>query len=310
MIKIPLPIRDGITASRLYFPKGSWRYLIDFLIERFPHLPVPIIQERLRQGDMVDANGKPYHALSRYTAESWGWYYRKVEDEIKVPFSIDILYQDDVLVAVDKPHFLATTPGGRYLHETVLIRLRKQLNDFSISPIHRLDRDTAGVILLCKQARYRGAYQSLFQSRQVQKTYECIAPFKEDICFPLLRESYIEKSASYFTMQERQPLGERVPNSATHIALIKHNKEHGHYVLCPLSGKKHQLRVHMSGLGLAIYNDESYPFLLPYRDEGNFENPLQLLARSIAFTDPVTKEQRYFESNRQLARLDLFDLSQ
>lgn len=318
MTKNPLPVRAGISPSRLYLPQGDWSTLLAFLKERFPHLAEDIIEMRLARGDMVNEEGTPYHLHSPYPAQTWLWYYREVEQEVTVPFELKILYQDDYLVAVDKPHFLASIPGGRYLQETALIRLRKMLDNYDISPLHRLDRDTAGVLLFCVNPQYRGIYQSLFQGRSIQKQYECVAPYQKHLKLPLLRQSFIEKSASYFTMQERegsiyqlsldnsisqQPI---IPehadcNSATWIELIQHKNGLGHYRLTPLSGKKHQLRAHMNGLGMAICHDEFYPQLLPARAADDFARPLQLLARSIAFIDPINQQQRYFESQQTLA---------
>lgn len=300
--KNPLPIRAGISASYLYLPKGNWNYLYDFLLDRFPHLSPAILEKRLISGELVNEEGTPYHRHSPYPAETWIWYYREVEEETPVPFELNILYQDEFLIAVDKPHFLASIPGGRYLQETALIRLRKMCQNHEISPIHRLDRDTAGVLLFCCQTPHRGAYQTLFQSRNVTKTYECIAPFKKDLHFPLIRQSHIEKSPQYFTMQERQD--DSPPNSQTRIELLTHNEHLAHYRLHPHTGKKHQLRVHMNGLGIPICHDEFYPQLLPARASDDFERPLQLLARSIAFTDPITGKEHLFESQRTLELLE------
>lgn len=300
MIKNPLPIRAGITASRLYIPKGHWKTLLDFLIERFPHMDADIIKMRLMRGDMVNEQGVAFQLDSPFPADSWLWYYREVEQEITVPFELSILFQDKYLIAVDKPHFLASIPGGRYLQETALIRLRKMLDNYHISPLHRLDRDTAGVLLFCADPAYRGAYQSLFQGRHIYKTYECVAPWRKELIFPLVRQSYIEKSAQYFTMQESSnPM--QAPNSETLIEVIQRNQSLAHYRLTPHTGKKHQLRVHMNGLGIPICHDEFYPSLLPARAPDNFTNPLQLLARSIQFVDPITGQERHFQSEQTLA---------
>ncbi|MDY0273158.1 MAG: pseudouridine synthase [Advenella sp.] len=293
----PLPVRDGIVPSRLYLPREQqWPDLFSFLQLKFPYIPPDILRERLTRGDMVDATGVPMRLDSPFVADSWLWYYREVPAEVNVPFVLEVLYQDEYLVVADKPHFLASIPGGRYLQETALIRLRKQLNNFELSPIHRLDRDTAGLLLFCTKQRYRGAYQILFQTREVYKTYEAIAPFRASLVFPLIRESHIRKSAQYFTMEESA----EAPNSRTRISLLNHNGTLGHYLLEPLTGKKHQLRVHMNGLGMPICNDASYPVMLPAREDGRFDKPLQLLARSIGFTDPVTGQARFFESRRTL----------
>lgn len=297
MLSSPLPVRAGVSASRLYLPKENWPNLLAFLIQRFPHMSADIIQERLARGDMMSQTGEVLWVDSPYLPDTWLWYYREVEEEVVVPFDIQVLYQDETLVVIDKPHFLASIPGGRYLQETALVRLRCLLGNDEVSPIHRLDRDTAGLLLFCADKRYRGAYQSLFQSREVEKTYECVAAYRADLEFPLRRESWIEKSPSYFTMQERF---DEAPNSQTDISIIKHNQEWAHYLLAPHTGKKHQLRVHMNGLGLPIVGDEFYPELLPARAADDFTRPLQLLAREIRFKDPVTGQERVFRSQREL----------
>lgn len=307
MIKNPLPVRSGINASRLYVPKGDWKTLFSFLVERFPHLSPEVIQMRLIKGDMVNEQGIAYQLDSPCPKDSWLWYYREVEKETPVPFDLNILFQDDYLIAVDKPHFLASTPGGRYLHETALIRLRKMLNNYHLSPLHRLDRDTAGVLLFCVNPSHRGIYQQLFQRKDIHKIYECIAPWDKSLNFPLSRRSHIEKSKNYFTMQENND-PTLTPNSETYIELIQHNQQWGYYRLTPYTGKKHQLRVHMNGLHIPICYDEFYPELLPARSANNFEFPLQLLAKSIRFIDPITQQERFFESKQTLALAEKFFL--
>ncbi|MGH8841623.1 MAG: pseudouridine synthase, partial [Advenella sp.] len=203
---------------------------------------------------------------------------------------------DELLIAIDKPHFMASIPGGRHLHQTALVRLRDQLGNPHINPIHRLDRDTAGVLVFCADRDRRGVYQTLFQTRSVHKIYEAIAPWRGDLAFPLLRESLIRRSGQVFVMHEI----DGPPNSRTRIELLAHNDTLGHYRLEPVTGRKHQLRVHMNALGIPICNDEYYPELKPLRTDETFDNPLQLLARSMQFTDPVTGIERYFESRREL----------
>lgn len=296
-LSFPLPVRDGIAPSRMYLPRGQeWPDLLGFLVAKFPHLSAETLQERLARGDMVDANGMPMQLDSPYIPDSWLWYYREVPVEVRVPFPVEVLYQDEYLVVADKPHFLASIPGGRYLQETALIRLRKQLNNFELSPIHRLDRDTAGLLLFCTSKCYRGAYQTLFQTREVYKTYEAVAPYDASLELPLLRESHIRKSEQYFIMEESA----EASNSRTRISLLAHNGKWGHYLLEPLTGKKHQLRVHMNGLGIPICNDGFYPDFLSPLPADHFQQPLQLLARSIGFTDPLTGQARFFESKREL----------
>ncbi|AHG62397.1 pseudouridine synthase [Advenella mimigardefordensis] len=292
----PLPVKNGVAPSRVYLPRETWPDLLSFLLAKFPHMDAAVLRTRLAKGDMVNAQGTPFSLNSPFPPDSWLWYYREVPMETEVPFHIDILYQDELLIAIDKPHFMASIPGGRHLHQTALVRLRDQLGNPHINPIHRLDRDTAGVLVFCADRDRRGVYQTLFQTRSVHKIYEAVAPWRSDLTFPLLRESLIRRSGQVFVMHEI----DGPPNSRTRIEVLAHNNTLGHYRLEPVTGRKHQLRVHMNALGMPICNDEYYPELKPLRTDETFDNPLQLLARSMQFTDPVTGIERYFESRRTL----------
>ncbi len=295
MHRAPLPVRDGVTPSRVWLPQGAWATLADFLLERFAHLPPDILLARLAQGDIVDEYGLAQQGHSPYLPLRWLWYYREVPTETVIPYDLPVLFRDRYLVAVDKPHFLASIPGGRYLQETALIRLRRALDMPDLSPIHRLDRDTAGVMLFCADPASRGAYQTLFQSRAVHKEYEAIAPLSSQMSLPQVYRSRLQQRAGHFTMQEVP--GEH--NSETHIELIAAGAW-GHYRLRPVTGRKHQLRAHMAALGIPIRHDMFYPVLCQPEDTDDFDRPLQLLARAIAFTDPVSGVERRFESLRTL----------
>lgn len=260
-----------------------------------------VLRERLARGDILDQNGVPQQPGSGYQPDRWLWYFRMVENEAVVPFEMPVLYADDRLIAVDKPHFLATTPGGRYLYETALTRLRRDFAEDGISPIHRLDRETAGILLFCRDPAARGAYQSLFQQGGIEKEYEAVAPFQDKLANGLVYSSCMKEVPGRFVMEE--VAGE--PNSSTEILCERqwHNGQGQHlalYRLRPHSGRKHQLRVHLSSLGAPIINDVFYPELLPEREADDFSQPLQLLARHIAFVDPLTGQPRRFSSQRQL----------
>lgn len=296
-VAAPLPVLDGVAPSRVWLPAGPWLTLADFLLQRFKHVPPQVLLDRLSRGDIVDQHGVAQTLSSAYLPLQYLWYYREVPAETDVPFDLPVLFQDRHLVAVDKPHFLASIPGGRYLKETALIRLRRMLNLPLLSPVHRLDRDTAGVMLFCADPASRGAYQALFQSRQVCKEYEAIAPMAPSLALPLRYTSRLQERAGQFTMEE---VGGH-PNSETRIELID-TGVHGHYRLRPLSGRKHQLRVHMAALGIPILNDRFYPVLQTPMLPDDFSRPLQLLARSIEFVDPLSGRVRRFESLRQLQR--------
>lgn len=293
----PLPVREGVAPSRVYLPAGAWSTIYCFLMDRYPHLPDGVIRARLQRGDIVDSQGVALSAESPYVPQQWLWYYREVPNEAVVPFDMPVLLADDTLVVADKPHFLASTPGGRYVQQTALTRLRRQRSLPQLSPIHRLDRETAGVLLFCVEPEHRGAYQTLFQRREVRKVYEAIAPQRTAFQQPYVHRSRIVPG-DQFLMTETT--GE--PNSETCIELIKSlGNGLALYRVEPLTGRKHQIRVHMSALGIPILNDELYPALLPHRRVDDFSRPLQLLARSISFVDPLSGKNRYFESQRQLA---------
>lgn len=300
---MPLPERDGIPPSRVYLPEGPWESLLDFLGERFPRFSREFMRSRLEAGEIVDSSGAPQHPDAPYRAGGWLWYYREVPDETPVPFELAVLHRDERLVVVDKPHFMATTPSGRYLRHTALVRLRQQLGLSTLSPIHRLDRETAGVLLFCADPVYRGRYQALFQAREVGKEYEAVALAPAGLAFPLIRRSRLEELPGRFLMHEVP--GE--PNSETRIELLDSLDASGlvHLRLRPLTGRKHQLRVHMNALGMPILNDGFYPpapydDALDVRTEDDFGRPLQLLARAIEFRDPVDGRLRRFESHRSL----------
>jgi tRNA pseudouridine32 synthase/23S rRNA pseudouridine746 synthase len=224
------------------------------------------------------------------------YYYRAVDVEARIPFEEAVLYQDDHLVVADKPHFLPVTPSGHYLQETLLVRLKKRLGIDTLIPIHRIDRETAGLVLFSTQPDERNAYQAMFRDHAVTKHYEAIAPWRQDLTWPITRKSRIVEDEPFF--RQREVPGQ--PNSETHMDLIERNGDLARYALSPVTGKKHQLRVHMNALGLPILNDRMYPPVAHTPDD-DYRLPLQLLAKSIAFTDPVTGQARHFQSQLTLA---------
>jgi len=291
----PLPQRDGIGPSFAWLPAGQWPSLLAYLVARFPHLDPAILEGRLLRGELVNDEGRAFAIDSPYRAGIRIWYYRDVPPETSVPFEERVLYRDDRIVVADKPHFLSISPAGKYLRETLLTRLRHKLDLPDLTPVHRLDRETAGVVMFCHHAPSRGAYQGLFQSRQISKVYEAIAPFREDLVLPRVHCSLLEEGEGFFTMREMP--GE--PNSETRIELIERRGDWARYRLEPHTGRKHQLRVHMAALGIPIRDDPWYPEVLP--DKGDdFSKPLRLLARSITFTDPLSGIPRTFTSELQL----------
>jgi tRNA pseudouridine32 synthase/23S rRNA pseudouridine746 synthase len=253
-------------------------------------------QQRMTQGDVIDELGQPILGDQAYQPHQRIYYYREVPCEPHIPFEEVRLFEDAHLIVVDKPHFLPVVPSGQYLTETVLVRLKRKLKLDDLVPIHRIDRDTAGLVMFSKQPASRAAYSALFSQRQVHKTYEAIAPWCADLTFPLTRQSRI-KPAGHFMLQH-EVAGE--PNATTHIDVLEVRGDLARYQLKPITGQRHQLRVHMLALGLPILNDGLYPTLTP-EGQMDYAKPLQLLAKQLEFTDPVSGQARRFESLRFLA---------
>jgi tRNA pseudouridine32 synthase/23S rRNA pseudouridine746 synthase len=277
-------------------PPGDWPSLLDFLSHRFPSVNRPLWLQRMASGDVIDELGKPIRSDQAYQPHQRIYYYREVPDEAPIPFEEVVLFESEHLIVVDKPHFLPVVPSGHYLTETVLVRLKRKLGLDDLVPIHRIDRDTAGLVMFSKQPASRAAYSALFSQHQVRKTYEAIAPWRADLVFPLTRQSRI-KEAGHFMLQHEVP-GE--PNAITHIDVLEVCGELARYRLKPVTGQRHQLRVHMLGLGLPILNDGLYPTLTP-EGQMDYAKPLQLLAKQLEFTDPMGGQARRFESLRFLA---------
>lgn len=294
----PPPARNGVGPSCVVLAPGPWGTMLDFLVQRFASVPASAWEQRLRDGDVVDDHGQVITPLTLFEAGRRLYYYRALPPESHIPFETVVLWQDEHLLVVDKPHFLPVVPSGKYLQETVLIRLKNALGLDALSPIHRIDRDTAGLVLFSKQVASRGAYQNLFRSRQVDKTYECVAPWNPDLAWPLTRESRMVPGAHF--MQQTEVAGP--PNALTHITPVEVQGAWARYALKPVSGQRHQLRVHMAALGLPIRYDGIYPTLTP-EGSSDYTQPLQLLAKSIAFTDPLTGQSMAFESPRSLLPL-------
>lgn len=294
-----IPARNGVSASCVALPHGkpaAWPLLLDFLAERLSVVDRTAWQLRLASGDVLDDNGQPLPADAAFQPGARIHYYRYLDDEPTIPFEETVLFQDEHLLVADKPHFLPVTPGGRYVQQSLLVRLKRRTGIDTLSPIHRIDRETAGLVLFSLRPQDRDAYQSLFRERAVRKVYEAIAPHRAELDFPLMRCSRIdEDSTSFFRMVESA--GEA--NSETHIERCEVRGPWARYRLLPLTGKRHQLRVHMNALGAPIVGDQFYPRVLRGPDDAeDFAEPLRLLARDIAFEDPVTGVARRFESQR------------
>lgn len=296
--KFSPPNRDGVGASCVALPAGSWPTLADFLQHRFPNIGGSVWVARMLRGEVLDAAGTPLAPNAPYRPHSKIYYYRSVAAESPIPFEAEVLYQDDHLVVADKPHFLPVTPAGCYVQQTLLVRLKRQLGIDTLAPIHRIDRETAGLVLFSVQPQTRDRYQALFRERAVSKRYEAIAPWRADLELPLVVRSRLVESAAF--MQMAEVAGE--PNAETAIELLEVKEGFARYALRPSTGQKHQLRAQMNALGIPIMSDRIYPQLLPQAADGaeDFSQPLQLLAQSLEFVDPVGGQLRRFESRLRL----------
>lgn len=296
-------IERGIKPSKLYLPHDKsfvGGRLIDYLAAHFSHISFANWQRRFDSGLISLERGEPLKQDSPYLAGQTILYYRQVENEPIIPFEPNILHLDEHLLVVDKPHFLPVTPSGHYVSQTLLAKLRnhpdlQQLAVNDISPLHRLDKDTAGVMLLSVNPSSRACYHALFADRHVHKTYHAIAPTRSDLSYPFHIRSRLERGEPFFLTKTAQ--GE--PNAHTMIELIENNGAFSLYRLTPVTGKKHQLRVHMASLGMPLLNDNFYP-TVKTQGTTDFAKPLKLLAKSIAFIDPLTNELRDFNSNLSL----------
>ncbi len=294
-----LPIRDGVGASQVSLPVGNWACVLDFLVERFPAICANDWSSRIDAGDVVDASARPITARQAYVPHGKLYYYRTVANEAPNAAQAKVLFEDDLLVVADKPHFLPVTPSGQYLQETLLVRLRRQLALPELTPVHRIDRETAGVVVFAKRPSICSGYQALFAGRKVLKNYQAIAPLDARLRFPLTRSTTLVTGEHFMQMRELDTADGAKPNTHTDITLIETRGAWARYRLRPATGKRHQLRVHMAALGLPILGDRIYPQLLA-QGADELDNPLRLLAESIAFRDPVNGVERHFTSRRLL----------
>lgn len=290
----PLPVREGVSPQSVFLPAGPWPTLLAFLCQRFPAVGVERWQQRMAAGEVMDSHGHPLSSQQPYQPGTRIYYYRSVDAEPHIPFEEVILHQDEHLLVVDKPHFLPVQPAGPFVRETLVTRLRRRLGMDHLEPLHRLDRDTAGLMLLSTQPASRDAYCALFRQQQVQKTYHAIAPRGPARTYPLEYASRIERASGY--RHHEQP-GDA--NARTRIDQQAIAGDWALYRLQPHTGKTHQLRIHMAALGIPIRHDPLYP-QDQHRPPDVFDYPLQLLASELHFVDPISGEQRHYCSGLRL----------
>ena len=293
-----IPTRNGVGPSRVSLPAGPWPTVLDFLLARMPDISRDEWLHRFEHGLVLNEAAQPVAATQAYTPHTKLYYYRRIANEPVLPEKASIVFEDDHLIVADKPHFMPVTPAGRYVQQSLLVQLKHLTGNDDLVPLHRIDRETAGLVLLSKRPEDRNAYQALFRERIVHKTYEAVAARPTGAVLPLVHRSRLVEDARFFRM--REVAGE--PNSETHVRLLREAGDHALYGLAPVTGKRHQLRVHMLALGTPIEGDQFYPEVRKGPDDAeDFRHPLQLLARSVSFTDPVTCQSRHFTSQRHLS---------
>jgi tRNA pseudouridine32 synthase / 23S rRNA pseudouridine746 synthase len=280
----PLPVRDGLGPARVRLRGGV-------VVDEFRARWGAEAAAKVLAGEVVLPDGTVVSASTVLQPGAHVYFYREVRDEVPVPFEIPVLYRDDGIVVVDKPHFLATMPRGRHVAQTAVVRLRRELDLPELSPAHRLDRLTAGVLLFTTRREIRGAYQRLFSRGEVRKTYLARAAVDPRLEFPMVVRNRIIKGRGQ--LQAVEEPGE--PNAET---LVEHLGD-GLYRLIPHTGRTHQLRVHMAGLGLPIIGDSLYPSVVDVAAD-DFSTPLQLLAYRLEFNDPISGRRHVFVSRRSL----------
>jgi tRNA pseudouridine32 synthase/23S rRNA pseudouridine746 synthase len=287
---------SGLRPSAVVLPAGAWPTLLDFLCERFADIERAVWIDRFARGRILGEDGAPLVVSQVYRVGARIRYFREVVLEEPIPFQEVVLYIDEHLVVVDKPHFLPVMPSGPYVEETLQARLVRRLGIPELTPLHRIDRLTAGLVLFSVDPATRSAYQALFAQRRIEKRYEAIAPALPAVHFPLHRATRLAADQqTFFRMCETE--GEA--NSETMVEVCERRDEYWRYALYPVTGRKHQLRVHMAALGAPICNDPWYPTLRAQAPDDH-ARPLQLLAQRLAFIDPLSGRARSFESGRQL----------
>jgi tRNA pseudouridine32 synthase/23S rRNA pseudouridine746 synthase len=278
----------------------GWENVYEFLCWQFPRIDPAIWQQRLQDGKVYWFGGETVSLHTPFSPSRRLCYFREVSAEPQIPFAETVIYQDEHILVACKPHFLPVIPGGEYINECLLERLRQQLQLPDLVAVHRLDRETAGLVLFSKQPASRAAYYQLFASGQIEKNYLALAQIPADVSAAPGQQwqvqNRLEKAEPKFLMHV--VAGEM--NAHSSIELLQRQGSLGLFKLTPHTGKTHQLRVHMLGLGLPLLHDKYYPKLQP-KTTLDFSQPLQLLAAQLSFIDPLCGEQRLFQTSRKLA---------
>lgn len=297
----PLPPRDGLSATRARYPGPGPTTAFDFVWHlvstqrhRHPDDDEAAVIERFSQGQVLLIDATPLTPSSPIQPGTDVFFYRRPAPETPVPYSVDVVYEDDDILVADKPPFLATMPRAAHITETATVRLRRLTGNEELTPAHRLDRMTSGLLLFTQRRSARGAYQELFARREVQKRYEAVAPCLPGEAMrdlPLRWRSHIDKRHGDIASVE---IPSREPNALTVVhAVTPLSSGLARYLLEPVTGRTHQLRVHMNSAGVPILHDPVYPTVLPFGEE-DFTKPMMLKSVALSFTDPISGARRSF----------------
>ena len=272
--------------------------VLEYLIIKFPHIDAQIWRQRIADGKVHWHDGLLITTQSRFQPQQRVYYYREVESELSIPFKETILFQDEHILVAYKPHFLAVTPGGIYVNECLQNRLRRSTGIEALQALHRLDRVTAGLVIFSVNPDTRHRYHRLFETRQIHKTYQAIARTSNGE--NLIGQEWVIKNRIVQSEPRfRMHVTEGEANSHSVIRCLQQSNHQALFELNPVTGKTHQLRLHMQTLGWPILNDKYYPQLQPLSAD-NYSAPLQLLAKKLQFIDPVTQHPRHFSYDSNL----------
>jgi tRNA pseudouridine32 synthase/23S rRNA pseudouridine746 synthase len=290
----------AISPSKLSLPQHNpgVTTVLEFLILKFPGVTSDVWKQRMAEGKVHWHDGQKICANTPYVAQQRVYYYREVAVEPVIPFAEQIIFEDELILVAYKPHFLPVMPGGVYVDECLQNRLRHKTGNQQLQAVHRIDKGTAGLVLFSVKPDSRAHYHRLFETHQVTKTYQAIARTNGNV--PMQNQQWeiknrLEKSQPRFLMN----IVEGQANSHSRIRCLKCSADQALFELHPITGKTHQLRLHMQSLGWPLLHDPYYPELQPAQP-ADYSKPLQLLAQQLQFIDPMTQQARSFSSNTEL----------
>ena len=289
------------SPSKLSLPQDNpgVTTVLEFLIIKFPSITRDVWEQRIADGKVHWHDGRLINAHSLFAAQQRVYYYREVDREPVIPFEEKIIFEDEFILVAYKPHFLPVTPGGGFIEECLQNRLRNKSGNQQLQAVHRIDNATAGLVLFSVNPNSRHHYHSLFETHQVTKTYQAIASTINNP--PMNNQQWeiknrLEKTKQSFLMH----IVDGLANSHSRIRCLQRLAGRSLFELNPITGKTHQLRLHMQSLGWPLLHDTYYPELQP-RKPDDYSKPLQLLAQQLHFIDPITQQARSFSSNTELS---------